>query len=350
VRSPSFKIELKELFMPWSIVAAIGEGLLADAAITAASDLAATALTDMFIGGVADAAIGGLADAAIGGFADAAIGGFADAAIGGFADAAIGGVADAAVGGFADAAIGGFADAAIEGAADVAIGGAADAAVGGAADAAVSGAASGFADSAEFSALDAGAVANSASSPLSPGLIKAGTGLLSSGINTGLNAITGTSGKKNTAAAVNAADPFSSQRSQYQTQLSNMMTPGSNFQAQDPSYNFRMQQGTAAVNAGAASSGLLNSGNRLTALQNYGQNTASTEFQNQYARLAQLSGANTGSTATAGGIVANAGATTSANNTAAANSLAGIAGSYFSTPSETPSPAASGFGSMPGLF
>lgn len=165
----------------------------------------------------------------------------------------------------------------------------------------------------------------------------------------------GGSSSSNTGQAASAADPFASQRSQYQSMLQQMMTggatagtpgtpavpatqghwgtvqvgpsdqlttveswipgtPGSaatagapatagGFTPQDPSYQFRYQQGLDAANAGSAASGMLNSGNRLLALQSYGQGQASTEYANQFARLAQLAGANVGSPAAAGQII-----------------------------------------------
>lgn len=162
--------------------------------------------------------------------------------------------------------------------------------------------------------------------------------------------ITGTGGQKGTQAAQAAADPFASQRGQYQKQLSDMMTPGSNFQAQDPSYNFRMQQGTNAVNAGAASSGMLNSGNRLSALQTQGQNQASQEYQNQFSRLSQLAGANSGSTGTAGQIAANANTQADANNSAFGKQLAGGVGNLFSNNSSAPNAIGGGGDfTMPGM-
>lgn len=168
--------------------------------------------------------------------------------------------------------------------------------------------------------------------------------------------------------SVTAADPFADQRFAYQNQLQalmagggtqgnagaqggmnaisaggpnlgsqqalskmNSMLNGTGFTPSDPSYQFRLQQGTENLNRGAAKSGLLDSGNRLAALQEYGQQSASQEygaqfaraqanvganaqaeqqqfqqlqavdtntqnqFANNYSRLAQLSGANTGS-------------------------------------------------------
>lgn len=122
-----------------------------------------------------------------------------------------------------------------------------------------------------------------------------------------------------------------------QTQMNQMLQPGgAAFIPSDPSYQFRLSQGLEGVNRGAAKSGMLDSGNRLAALQAFGQGMASTEyqsqfqrlqsaattnaqleqqqfgqlgqvdqtsqnlFQNNYARLAQLSGANSGSPGMAG--------------------------------------------------
>ena len=51
-----------------------------------------------------------------------------------------------------------------------------------------------------------------------------------------------------------------------------------------PGYQFRLNQGTEAVNRGAAQTGNLNSGARLLALQDFGQGLASQEYGNEYAR------------------------------------------------------------------
>lgn len=101
----------------------------------------------------------------------------------------------------------------------------------------------------------------------------------------------------------------------------------------DPSYQFRLQQGQNAIQSGAAAQGGLLSGATQKALMNYGQEAASQEFQNaynrfnadqtnQYNRLAHLVGI--GQNAAAG--VGNAGLQTGqaiANNTmSGANSQA----------------------------
>lgn len=119
------------------------------------------------------------------------------------------------------------------------------------------------------------------------------------------SSILGGSSSQQTSQAAGAADPFAQQRPQYMQQLQDMMNPNLGFTPQDPSYAFRFNQGMQAVNAGQAGSGMLNSGHRLMALEDYGQGTASTEYANQFSRLSQLSGANIGSPAAAGQITAN---------------------------------------------
>lgn len=62
----------------------------------------------------------------------------------------------------------------------------------------------------------------------------------------------------------------------------------------DPGYQFRMQQGQNALNSSASARGALNSGATLKALQRYGQDFASNEYNNaynrNYNRLSQLAG------------------------------------------------------------
>ncbi len=53
----------------------------------------------------------------------------------------------------------------------------------------------------------------------------------------------------------------------------------------DPSYQFRLQQGQDAIQSGAAARGGLLSGATLKALQGYGQDMASQEYQNAYNRF-----------------------------------------------------------------
>jgi hypothetical protein len=71
-----------------------------------------------------------------------------------------------------------------------------------------------------------------------------------------------------------------------------------NFQ-QSPGYQWSMDQGMRAVDAGAAARGMLRSGATLKAEQTFGTGLADQEFSNYYARLAGLSGQ--GLTAATGG-------------------------------------------------
>lgn len=85
---------------------------------------------------------------------------------------------------------------------------------------------------------------------------------------------------------------------------------------QDPSYQFRLNQGLDGVQSGAAAQGNLLSGATQKALMNYGQDYASQEYSNAFNRLSSITGM--GQNAAAG--VGNAGMQTSqamANNTMA---------------------------------
>lgn len=121
----------------------------------------------------------------------------------------------------------------------------------------------------------------------------------------------------------------------------------------DPSYQFRVNQGNNAIQGSAAAQGGLLSGATLKALQNYGQESASQEYQNaynrfnadqtnQYNRLSNLVGIGQNAAAQTG----NAGTQTAqaiANNTMqSANSQA--AGTIAAGNS-----VANGFGSLLGL-
>jgi len=58
--------------------------------------------------------------------------------------------------------------------------------------------------------------------------------------------------------------------------------------ANDPGYQFRLKQGQNALESSAAARGNLNSGATMKALQRYGQDFGSNEYQNAYARMSQL--------------------------------------------------------------
>lgn len=102
--------------------------------------------------------------------------------------------------------------------------------------------------------------------------------------------------------AANAADPFASQRGQYQQQLSQLINNPSSITS-TPGYQFGLQQSQNAVEGSAAANGMVNSGNVLNALSTNAQGYAATQLNNQELLLAQLSGANVGSPGTAGQIL-----------------------------------------------
>jgi hypothetical protein len=99
--------------------------------------------------------------------------------------------------------------------------------------------------------------------------------------------------------AADLADPFAGERRGYQNQLRSLMENPGSFSS-SPVYQFAFDQGLEALNRKAAASGMLNSGNRLAALQDYGQKSVSQMFFPQANLLSRLSGADSGSPAAAG--------------------------------------------------
>lgn len=73
------------------------------------------------------------------------------------------------------------------------------------------------------------------------------------------------------------ADPWSSQRGQYQTQLSSLMKDPASFLKSDL-FKASTAAGLEGVNRSAAAGGMLKSGNRLQALMDYGQKNAPDNF------------------------------------------------------------------------
>jgi hypothetical protein len=75
-------------------------------------------------------------------------------------------------------------------------------------------------------------------------------------------------------------------------------------------YNFQLDQGTRAITGSAAARGILNSGSTAKALEQYGQNLASTNFNNylgQQQGIAQMglqAGSQIGAAGTQGGVAA----------------------------------------------
>jgi hypothetical protein len=97
-------------------------------------------------------------------------------------------------------------------------------------------------------------------------------------------------------------DPWSRYRGEAGIQLAGDMRQGSpsdfyqqklqamssgEFSPDDPSYQFRFQQGQQAAERSLAARGLLNSGNAAIELQQYGQGAASQEYGAQFSRMLQ---------------------------------------------------------------
>lgn len=138
----------------------------------------------------------------------------------------------------------------------------------------------------------------------------AGSGAASNYINSGSQALNNQTGVQSQIAGLLGVggDPAASQKA-FQNYLGST------------GYNFQLQQGTGAINANAASQGLLNSGSTGKALTSYGQNLASTTFGNYLGQLGGLNAAY-GSTAQQGqNELGTIGSVGTASGSGAANSI-----------------------------
>ena len=111
---------------------------------------------------------------------------------------------------------------------------------------------------------------------------------------------TGSAGAERAAAL---ADPFASQRPQYQQQLSDLMSGKTPYE-QTAGAQFAEQQGIDAVTAHNRSTGHANSGNEEMDIAKYATGVAGQGYQQQMSNLMTLSGATTGAPGAAGGFVA----------------------------------------------
>lgn len=90
-------------------------------------------------------------------------------------------------------------------------------------------------------------------------------------------------------------------------------------------YNFQLGQGTQAINNSAAAKGLLNSGATMKALSDYGQNTASTYFNNYLNQLGALTTAGN----SAAGTISGAGQYSNSSSTSSGKSKSGALTTLF---------------------
>jgi hypothetical protein len=196
-------------------------------------------------------------------------------------------------------------------------------------------------------------------------------GVAAGAIGVAGNAIVGGLKSGDVAAGAGAANavlaPYSTTGVQSDTQQANLLglngqpaadAAMSTFQA-SPGYQYDLTQGLKAVDAGAASKGLLRSGATIKAEQAYGSNLADNEFSNYVGRLNSLTnfgvtaaGGQASTDTSAGAAQANIAGTA---GTGITNSLSGLAGntnvqnaltSMFSGPTTTGMGSGSGTTSM----
>lgn len=104
--------------------------------------------------------------------------------------------------------------------------------------------------------------------------------------------------------AANMADPFATQRGQYQGQLQQLLSDPSSFKT-DPGYKFALDQGQQAVgNASDALYGTRRTGALAPELAKFTEGYANKSYNDRISQLMQLSGANSGSPGTAGTLLA----------------------------------------------
>ena len=101
------------------------------------------------------------------------------------------------------------------------------------------------------------------------------------------------------------ADPFHTQRGQYQNQLSSLMSNPDSFM-QSGVFKSMMNNGLEAINRTAAAKKQLNSGNRLADLMNYGQGKGAEQFFNYAGLLGKFAGADSSSPSGAAGAIVGA--------------------------------------------
>jgi hypothetical protein len=106
-----------------------------------------------------------------------------------------------------------------------------------------------------------------------------------------------------------------------QAQLDSGFSTGKAFQG-TPGYQFRLDEGYKALDRSAASRGMLRSGAQMKAISDYGQNTASSEFQNYTNALRSLAGLGQTTQQGQAGIGANTGANIGASMMAGGNARA----------------------------
>lgn len=101
-----------------------------------------------------------------------------------------------------------------------------------------------------------------------------------------------------------AADPFASQRPQYQQQLSDLMSGKTPF-SETAGAKAATETGMDEMSAKLATRGLSNSGAEKAALTKYATGIAGQDYTQQMSQLMAMAGVGAGAPGTAGGIMAN---------------------------------------------
>lgn len=118
-----------------------------------------------------------------------------------------------------------------------------------------------------------------------------------------------------------AADPYRSQRAQWQQPIVDLMNNPSSI-LQDPTFKASLDLGLEGVDRTMGAQGMSDSGNKLAALQQYGQTAASSAIQTKLSNLEDLAGVKSGSPAAAAQAI-QAGQTNTAASIAAGLPLIG---------------------------
>ena len=129
-----------------------------------------------------------------------------------------------------------------------------------------------------------------------------GTDPVASGIGGIYDLITGIRGTdiNRSREAAGLADPFASQRGQYQKQLQGLLTDPNSFKT-DPGYQFALSQGQQSIeSANAANNGSRRGGSLAPELAKFTEGYANQSYDTRIQQLMQLAGANSGSPGTAG--------------------------------------------------
>jgi hypothetical protein len=136
------------------------------------------------------------------------------------------------------------------------------------------------------------------------------------GLGTGPLSATGQAEK-----AAAAADPFASQRPQYQQQLQGLLTDPSSFKT-DPGYQFALGQGQEGISrASNALYGTQRTGHLAPELAKFTEGYASQAYSDRINQLTTLAGGNQGSPAAAGTLLAGGAAN---QNAALAGGIGGL--------------------------